>query len=126
MASFNRVILTGNVTRDPEVRQAGSSTVCNFSLAVNEKRKQGDEWIDDPVFVDCGAWGKLADVMQRYVAKGDPVLVEGRLRRESWEKDGEKRSKLSVTVERLEFLKSKGSRDESDPAGDEFSQGIPF
>jgi single-strand DNA-binding protein len=118
MASYNRVILIGNVTRDIEVRNAGASGVyvCDIGLAVNERRKQGNEWVDDTTFVDCTAFGKTAEFAGEHLAKGMPVLVEGRLKLESWEKDGQKRSKLKVIVDQLRFVGPKAKQDEAPQA----------
>lgn len=127
MAAFNQVILVGNLTRDPELRSVGESQVCNFALAINERRKKGDEWIDDPFFAECVAWGKLADVVNNYAAKGDPLMVTGKLKTDSWEKDGEKRTKTKILVLSVQLLKGKGERSapKSEPA-DSFDDFTPF
>lgn len=109
MASYNRVTLVGNITRDVELRYTQSGmAVTDLGLAVNERVKQGNDWIDKPVFCDCTAWGKTAEIAQEYLGKGKPVLIEGRLQLDQWEQDGQKRSKLKVVVDRLVLL---GSRD---------------
>lgn len=110
MASLNRVILVGNVTRDIEVRYVGNNTaVCDLGLAVNDKRKNGQgEWVEETTFVDCVLWGRTAEVAGEYLAKGAAVLIEGRLKLETWEKDGQKRSKLKVVAEHMQMLGSKG------------------
>lgn len=114
MASFNRVILVGNITREIEVRKTGSDmSVCDIGLAVNERVKKGNEWVDEAVFVDCTAFGKTADFAGEHLQKGSPVLVEGRLKLESWEKDGQKRSKLKVIVDRLQFVGPKPKQDDA-------------
>jgi len=97
MASFNRVILVGNLTRDPEIRYIPSgSAVADVGLAVNDRRKNANgEWIEDTTFVDVVLWGRTAEVAGEYLSKGSPVLIEGRLKLDSWEtQDGQKRSKL--------------------------------
>ena len=109
MASYNRVILMGNLTRDVELRAVGTSQVANFSLAINDRKKVDGEWVDDPVFVNCAAWGKTAGVLEQYAKKGDPIQIEGRLQMNQWEKDGQKRSELRVLVDRLQLVKSKGT-----------------
>ena len=110
MASVNKVILIGNLTRDPQLKTLASSTpVCEFGLASNRRYKgQGGEEREEVCFVDCAAFGKQAEVLQKYVTKGKPLYVEGRLKYDSWEaKDGGgKRSKLSVVVENFQFLGS--------------------
>ena len=106
---MNRVMLTGNLTRDPEIRCTQSGmTVMNFGLAVNDRRKnQAGEWEDYANFVDCAMFGKRADAVANYLAKGKKVGIDGKLRYSTWERDGQKRSKLEVVVEDLEFLSPK-------------------
>ena len=101
MASYNRVVLMGNFTRDVEVKHIQSGTaVATVGLAVNEKRKGSDgSWIEDVTFVDLTLWGRTAEVAGEYLGKGSPVLIEGRLKLDQWEKDGQKRSMLKVVVE---------------------------
>ncbi len=109
MASFNRVILVGNLTRDPELRYIPSGTaVSDIGLAVNDRVKRGDQWVDEATFVDITLWGRTAEIANEYLSKGSPVLIEGRLKLDRWEKDGQKHSKLKVIGERLQML---GSRD---------------
>jgi len=114
MASLNRVVLIGNLTRDPELRYIPSGTaICTFGLALNERYKQGDEWKEKPVFVDINVWGKQGENCSEYLGKGRQVCVEGRLNFSQWETDeGQKRSKLDVTADRVVFLGSRG-----EPAG---------
>ena len=105
--SINRVCISGNLTRDPELRStAGGTSVMGFGVAVNERRKnaQTGEWEDYPNFVDCTLFGKRAEALEQYLSKGTKVAVEGRLRYSSWEKDGQKRSKLGVIVEEVELM----------------------
>jgi len=111
MASFNKVLLLGNLTRDPELRYLTSGTaVCSFGLAVNEKYKSGDEWKEKVHFVDITVWGKSAEAVTQYLDKGSQVLVDGRLDYQTWEKDGEKRSKLEVVANNVQFLNSPGEK----------------
>jgi len=115
MASFNRVILAGNITRDIELRQVGGGTsVCDIGMAVNDRKKNGDEWIEETTFVDVTLWGRTAEVASQYLQKGSPVLIEGKLKMDSWEdKDsGAKRTKLKVVGERMQLL-GKGGGGES-------------
>ena len=117
MASFNKVILMGNLTRDPDVRVAGASgmKVARLGLAVNERRRDRSGNVQDfPVFVDVDAWDKLAELCGQYLAKGSSVLVEGRLQMDSWEKDGVKHQKLKVRASTIKFL-PKGDRLASGP-----------
>jgi single-strand DNA-binding protein len=110
MASFNRVILLGNLTRDVEVRYLQSGTaVADVGMAVNDRRKgQNGEWIEETTFVDVTLWGRTAEVAGEYLSKGSPILIEGRLKYDTWEKDGQKRSKLSVVCERMQMVGAKG------------------
>src|SRR5688572_19664307 len=107
MASYNRVILMGNLTRDIEVRYLQSGmAVADIGLAVNDKRKnqQTGEWIEEVTFVDVTLWGRTAEIAGEYLSKGSPVMIEGRLKLDRWEKDGQKHSKLKVIGERLQML----------------------
>src|SRR5262245_12903084 len=110
MASFNRVILLGNLTRDVEVRYLQSGTaVADIGMAVNDRRKgQNGEWIEETTFVDITLWGRTAEVAGEYLSKGSPTLIEGRLKLDQWETDGQKRSKLKVIGERMQMLGSRG------------------
>jgi single-strand DNA-binding protein len=108
MASFNRVILVGNLTRDPELRYLPSGmAVSDIALAVNDRFKRNDQWVEEAVFVDVTLWGRTAEVANEYLSKGSPVLVEGRLKLDRWEKDGQKHSKLKVTAEKMQMLGSR-------------------
>jgi single-strand DNA-binding protein len=112
MASFNKVILMGNLTRDPDVRSTGTTgmKVARLGVAVNERRKDRTGQMQDfPVFVDVDAWDKLAELCGQYLAKGSSILVEGRLQMGSWEKDGVKHQKLKVRASTIKFL-PKGDR----------------
>lgn len=118
MASYNRVILMGNLTRDVELRNLQSgNAVADMGLAVNErfKNRQG-EWEDKTNFVDCTLWGRTAEVASEYLSKGSPVHIEGRLSYEQWESDGQKRSKLKVTVDKLTLIGGKKDNYDSSPA----------
>lgn len=110
MASFNRVVLVGNLTRDPELRSTPSgATVAAIGLAVNERRKdQGGNWIEETSFFDVDVWNRSAEVLRDYTTKGSPILVEGRLKQDVWEQDGQKRYKVKIVADRILLL---GSRD---------------
>ncbi|MDR0337158.1 MAG: single-stranded DNA-binding protein [Planctomycetaceae bacterium] len=110
MASFNRVILVGNLTRTPELRHIPSGTaVTDIGLAVNDRRKNlAGEWVDETTFVDITLWGRTAEIAAEYLTKGSPVLVEGRLKLDTWEAEGQKRSKLKVIGEKMSMLNSGG------------------
>ena len=105
--SINRVIISGNLTRDPELRQtAGGLPVLGFSVAVNDRRKNPStgEWEDYPNFIDCTMFGARAASVEKFLSKGAKVAIEGKLRWSQWEKEGQKRSKLEVIVDELEFM----------------------
>src|SRR3954468_6006541 len=110
MASFNRVILMGNLTRDVELKYLPSQmAVAEIGLAVNDRRKnQQGEWIEEVTFVDVTLWGRTAEIAAEYLSKGAPVLIEGRLKLDSWEKDGKKNSKLRVVGEKMQLLGGRG------------------
>jgi single-strand DNA-binding protein len=109
MASFNRVVLVGNLTRDPELRYIPSGTaVSEIGLAVNDRVKKNDQWVDETTFVDVTLWGRTAEVANEYLSKGSNILIEGRLKLDTWEKDGQKRSKLRVVAEKMQMLGGKG------------------
>ncbi len=109
MVSFNRVILAGNLTRDPELRFTNDGVpVCSFGLAVNRVRSRNEE-VD---FFDISAWRELGETIANYKKKGDPVLVEGRLQYRTWEaQDGSKRSKVDVVADTVQFLGRPGGDD---------------
>lgn len=113
MASFNKVIIAGNVSRDIELRHIPSGTaVADVSLAINSNwtDKQSNEKKEEVTFVECTLWGRTAELAAEYLKKGSPVLFEGSLKQESWndKETGAKRSKLKVTVENMQFLGEKG------------------
>ena len=103
---FNKVVLMGNLTRDPETRQTpNGQSVTNFSLAISRTWKGQDGSNQEAVsFIDCVAWGRTGEVIAQYMQKGRPILVEGRLDQRSWEQDGNKRSKVEVVVENFNFV----------------------
>lgn len=112
-ASLNKVFLMGNLTRDPELRYVPSGTaVANFTLAVNRPYKDNSgEKKEDVSFIRIVVWGKMAEICGEYLTKGRPVLVEGRLKSRSWEdQSGQKRSALDVVAVNVQFLGSKGQR----------------
>jgi len=105
--SINRVYISGNLTRDPEMRNcANGSTVIGFGVAVNDrvKNQQTGQWEDRPNFIDCTMFGNRASSLQQYLHKGDKVAIEGHLRWSQWERNGEKRSKLEVIVDEIELM----------------------
>ena len=116
MASYNRVILVGNLTRDVELKYTKGGTAVW-------------EWVEETTFVDVTLWARTAEVASEYLSKGSPILIEGRLRLDSWETDGQKRSKLCVTGERMQMLGGRGgggsSRGNSGGNQDQYSQPAP-
>lgn len=109
MASYNKVLLMGNLTRDVELKSIqGGSTVARIGLAVNRRfTTQAGEKREEVTFVDCEAWGKTGENIARFFSKGRPIFIEGRLKLDQWEKEGQKHSKLSVVVEGFEFVDSR-------------------
>lgn len=110
--SINRVIISGNLTRDPELRSTQSGMdVMSFGVAVNDRRRnpQTNEWEDYPNFVDCTMFGNRARSLHQYLSKGTKVAIEGKLRWSQWEREGQKRSKIEVIVDELEFMSSRNS-----------------
>jgi single-strand DNA-binding protein len=110
MASYNKVILMGNLTRDIELRYTQSNqAVATIGLAVNRQFRTADGQMKEEVcFVDCDAWGKTAETMSKYLSKGRPVFIEGRLRLDQWQdKEGQKHSRLKVVIENFKFIDSK-------------------
>jgi single-strand DNA-binding protein len=127
MASYNRVILIGNLTRDPELRYIPSGTaVTEIGLAVNDRRKNASgEWIEETTFVDVTLWARTAEVASEYLSKGSSVMIEGRLKLDTWEKDGKKNSKLRVVGERMVMLGGRGEGGGGGRRGGTSSQGAP-
>lgn len=134
MSSYNKVILIGNLTRDPQLRVTpGGQNVAEFGLAINRKFKSGNETREDVTFVDCTAWGKTAEIINQHFRKGKPIFVEGRLKLDQWEdkQGGGRRSKLSVTVEQFQFIGGKSDdaparQQTSDPSPAQPDQDVPF
>ncbi len=140
--SINRVNVSGNLTRDPELRATqGGTSVLRVGLAVNDRARnqQTGEWEDRANFVDCVVFGKMAEALAGMLAKGQRVAIDGRLRYSSWEaQDGSRRSKLEVVVEEIEFMspRRRGGRQEAPAAaapatsaagaGDLYDEDIPF
>lgn len=138
---FNKVIMAGNLTADPELRYTPQGTaVTTLRLAVNSRVKSGDEYKDEALFIDVVVWGKQAETSSQYLSKGRGVLVEGRLQERKWESDGQKRSKMEIVAQNVRFLGGGGGgkRDEGGrgssgqgsgkggPPPEEFSDIEPF
>lgn len=121
MANFNKVILLGNMTRDPQLSYLPSQTaVVDFGLATNRRwTGQDGQQREETCFVDCRAFGKPAETINKYCKKGKPILIEGRLTFDSWTgKDGEKRSKLRVTIESFQFVSSAPGQGSANSGGE--------
>ena len=129
--SINRVNISGNLTRDPELRQTqGGMAILSLGVAVNDRRKnqQTGEWEDVPNFVDCVVFGTRAEKLAQFLAKGSKVAIEGKLRWSQWERDGAKRSKLEVIVDEIEFMSrgQQGQRQQQTASADLYDENIPF
>lgn len=122
MAYLNKVFLIGNLTRDPELRVTPKGTaICQFGLAVNRQFKdESGATRDETTFVDIEAWGKQGELVSKYLTKGSPAMVEGRLKLDQWEDktSGQKRSKLKVVLDNVQFLSSRGGAAAGAPAAD--------
>ena len=113
MANYNKVLLMGNLTRAPELKRTSSDmAVAQIGMAVNRRYKdKTGEQREETTFVDCEAWGKTAETMAKYLSKGKPVFLEGRLKLDQWQdKDGSNRSKLRVVIESFQFIDSRGGQ----------------
>jgi single-strand DNA-binding protein len=127
---FNKVVLMGNLTRDPELRSIPSGQqVASFSLAVNRTWKNANGEQQEAVdYIDCNAWGKPAEIITQYMNKGSAILVSGRLQQRSWEQDGQKRSKVEVVVEDFNFVgggSNDGGGSSSSPSSSSKSDSKP-
>jgi single-strand DNA-binding protein len=146
MTDFNHVVLIGRLTRDAELRYTASNmAVCKFSIANNQRRKKDNAWVDEAHFFDVTLWGKTAESLHKYLVKGKQVAVEGQLRRDRWEKDGQARSKVEINANNIQLLGGSGpsgaaprgaggptqepSYDQPPPeggGGESFEDDIPF
>ena len=105
MADINHVVLVGRLTRDAELKSiASGQAVCKFSIAVNRRRKNGDQWEDEPNFFDVVVWGRQGESLHQYLVKGKMVAVDGELRQDRWQQDGQNRSKVEVVANYLQLL----------------------
>ncbi|MEW6676190.1 MAG: single-stranded DNA-binding protein [Nitrospirota bacterium] len=121
---YNKIILIGNLTKDPELRYTPQGTpVASFRLAVNYRYKQSDDLKQETTFIDIVIFGKQAESCSKYLNKGSSVLVEGRLQERRWESEGQQRSKFEVVAQSVRFLSRKGGLQEPRETGDEV--GIP-
>ena len=112
--SINSVFASGNLVKDCEVKGKDNG-VCSFTIAVNDRRKVGEDWQDVPNYIDCVVFGKRASALAPMLKKGLKVSIAGKLRQDRWEKDGQKFSKLGVVVDELEFMTTKGEKKDEEP-----------
>ena len=115
-SNINRVVLTGNLTRDPELRSLQSGTsVCSLRIASNSRRKENGEWVDKPNYFSVTVWGAQGENCARFLSKGRPVCIDGRLEWREWQgQDGHKRESVEIVAESVQFL---GSRDDAGGGG---------
>jgi single-strand DNA-binding protein len=105
MADINHVVLVGRLTRDAELKYtAGGQAVCKFSIAVNRRKKSGEQWVDEANFFDIVLWGRQGESVNQYLLKGKQVGIEGELRQDRWEQDGQNRSKVEIVANNLQLL----------------------
>ncbi|MCP4393225.1 MAG: single-stranded DNA-binding protein [Alphaproteobacteria bacterium] len=132
---INKVVIVGRLTRDSELSFTNSGfALTKFSIATNRRKKSGDTWEDEANFFDCTIWGKRGEALNNYLKRGQQVAVEGELKQERWEKDGVKRSKVTIEVTNLQLIggKSEGNQQDYNPKKDpahnsgSFEDTIPF
>jgi len=138
MADINHVVLVGRLTRDAELKYtAGGQAVSKFSLAINRRRKNGDQWEDEVNYFDIVLWGRQGESLNQYLKKGKSIGVEGELRQDRWDQDGQKRSKVEIVANNIQLLggsssseqgfnPSKNGENKSPASDDHFSDDIPF
>ncbi len=125
---INHVVLVGRLTRDAELRYTNSgSAVANISLAINTRRRRDDQWVDEAHFFDCVVWGKTAESLSPYLTKGKQIGIEGELRQNRWEQDGQRRSKVEIFTRNIQLLGGRGDAMGRGPApsGGAPSSGAP-
>jgi len=110
VADVNHVILIGRLTRDAELKYtSGGMAVCKFAIAVNKRRKQGEQWVEEANFFDIVLWGRSGESLNQYLVKGKQVAVEGELHQNRWEQDGQARSKIEIMANNVQLLGGTGS-----------------
>lgn len=114
-SNINRVIITGNLTRDPEVREVGNgNTLCKLRVAVNTRRKEGESWVDKPNYFDVTVWGAQGKNAGQYLTKGRPVAIDGRLEWREWQDtEGKKRQSVDIVADSVQFLGGRGDGESS-------------
>jgi single-strand DNA-binding protein len=124
MVDLNHVVLIGRLTRDSELKYtANGQAVCKFSIAVNRRRKNGDQWVDEPNFFDIVLWGRQGESLSQYLVKGKMVGVDGELRQDRWEQDGQNRSKVEIVANNLQLLGGNPGQGANGGAGGAYSSG---
>ena len=124
MADINHVVLVGRLTRDAELKYtAGGQAVCKFSVAINRRKKNGEQWEDEPNYFDVVLWGRQGESLNQYLVKGKSVGVEGELRQDRWQQDGQNRSKVEIVANNIQLLGGSGSSGSSNSHGDGGSSG---
>lgn len=124
--SINRVVLTGNLTRDPEVKATtGGTAVANIGICVNDRtRDTNGNWVDRPNFLDCVMFGKRAEAVCKFLTKGAKVAIEGKLRYSQWERDGQKRSKVEILIDEIDLMQNRTVQEATQD--DYASEDVPF
>ena len=121
MADVNHVVLVGRLTRDAELKYTqGGAAVCKFSIAINRRRKNGEEWVEEVNYFDIVLWGRQGEALNQYLVKGKQVAVEGELRQNRWEQDGQSRSKVEIIANNLQLLGGVGGSG----SGQQMNNGI--
>jgi single-strand DNA-binding protein len=116
MADINRVVLVGRLTRDAELKYTASGqAVCKFSVAVNRRRKSGDQWVDEANYFDVVLWGRQGESLNQYLVKGKSVGVDGELRQDRWQQDGQNRSKVEIVADNIQLLGGGGQSSGGQP-----------
>lgn len=125
-SNINRVVISGNLTRDPEVRRTqGGMAIMSFGVAVNDRRKNNaGEWEDYANFIDCTMFGSRAEAISDYLSKGSKVSLEGKLRWSQWERDGQKRSKIEVIVDEIDFSGNRRQEKPEPEPGPQAQDGV--
>lgn len=129
MTDLNKVTLIGRIVRDAELKMLeNGSAKLDFSVAFNTTKKVGADWVDESNFTDLTVWGKQAEAIQKFMTKGKQVAIEGHLKQERWEKDGQKLSKLKVVLDSIQLLGGSSSKtsEETIPDQTDFNEDMPF
>lgn len=128
MADINHVTLIGRLTRDAELKYASNGfAIASFAIAVNRRRKNGDQWVEEASFFDINLFGKSAEALKQYLVKGKQVAIGGELRQDRWEQDGQPRSKVVVIANNVQLIGGHSNNtQQSAQNGDDFPEDIPF